>query len=76
MTIIHFFLCLWVFFALLDPDPDPDPATQINPDPQPRPLRDTDTVLVSNTYICFSIVWYRFVIVSTLADILSWRFFF
>jgi hypothetical protein len=23
---LHFFLFLWVVFALLDPDPDPDPA--------------------------------------------------
>jgi hypothetical protein len=28
MTILDFFLFLWVTFALLDPDPDP--ATQIN----------------------------------------------
>jgi hypothetical protein len=31
MTILYFFLFLWVIFALLDPDPDP--ATQINADP-------------------------------------------
>ncbi len=27
MKFINFFLCLWEFFALLDPDPDPDPGT-------------------------------------------------
>jgi hypothetical protein len=31
MKFLHFFLFLWVIFALLDPDP----ATRINADPQP-----------------------------------------
>ncbi len=33
-NIQHFFLLLWVIFALLDPDPDTDPLTWLDPDPK------------------------------------------
>ncbi len=49
MNFYHFFLLLWVFFALLDPDPDPDSeygsgstdpieyGSNTDPDPVPDP---------------------------------------
>ncbi len=52
LKFLHFFLFLWLIFALLDSDPDP--ATQINgdscpdtdPDPQPY-LKDKADIEVS-----------------------------
>jgi hypothetical protein len=37
MKILHFFLFLWVIFALLDPDPDPATQTNVDPDADPDP---------------------------------------
>ncbi len=43
---IYFFLCLWVFFALLDPDPDP--GTPLNPDLIRIRMRILSTALLNH----------------------------
>jgi hypothetical protein len=41
MKILHFFLLLWVIFALRDLDPDSDSkfGSGFNPDPDPKPCK-------------------------------------